>query len=73
MKKPPVFDFSIWNPLKKGIYISLVFSILEIKGQNMDGVMEIAKGSTSCKNYGKISPILTKKVNIQKPLNYELR
>lgn len=27
MKKPPVFDFSIWNPLKKGIYISLVFNL----------------------------------------------
>ena len=26
MKKPPVFDFSIWNPIKKGIYISLVFN-----------------------------------------------
>lgn len=27
MKKPLVFDFSIWNPLKKGIYISLVFNL----------------------------------------------
>jgi hypothetical protein len=26
MKKPNIFDFSIWNPLKKGIYISLVFN-----------------------------------------------
>ena len=27
MKKPHVFDFSVWNPLKKGIYISLVFNL----------------------------------------------
>jgi hypothetical protein len=26
MKKPSIFDFYTWNPLKKGIYISLTFN-----------------------------------------------
>ena len=31
MKKPLIFDFYIWNPIKKGVYISL---ILKIKRNN---------------------------------------
>jgi hypothetical protein len=26
MKKPSIFDFYVWNPFKKGFYVSLTFN-----------------------------------------------
>jgi hypothetical protein len=27
MKKPTIFDFYIWNPLKKGLYVSMTLKL----------------------------------------------